>query len=203
MRPGRRWAASPDIVLATRSRAWVVGRRAGEIPVVEGRYLVLNLRRFAKRPAGSLVGGGGGKMKSVVFAPLLTVALVCFLALGAAAADRPYPAAGPYTPVPPDVEVAQFTYALAVRSRCCRGGSRITAASIAGTSTAPTAAERTISSITALRWRSAVVTSVMATVAATAACAARRRCFRSIEGRATVKSPGGAAQLINVRPGAI
>jgi hypothetical protein len=51
-------------------------------------------------------------MKSVVFVPLLTVALVCFLALGAAAADRPYPAAGPYTPVPPDVDVAQFTYAL-------------------------------------------------------------------------------------------
>jgi hypothetical protein len=52
-------------------------------------------------------------MKSVAFMPLLAVALVCVLALGAAAADRAYPAAGPYSPVPPpDVDVAQFTYAL-------------------------------------------------------------------------------------------
>jgi hypothetical protein len=52
-------------------------------------------------------------MKSRVWAPLLAVALVCALTLVAAAADGPSPAAGPYTPVPPpNVEVAQFTYAL-------------------------------------------------------------------------------------------
>jgi hypothetical protein len=52
-------------------------------------------------------------MKTVILAPLLAVALAWVPASGAAAADQPYPAAGPYSPVPPpDVQVAQFTYAL-------------------------------------------------------------------------------------------
>ena len=52
-------------------------------------------------------------MKTVIFATLLVVALAWVPTSGAAAADQPYPAAGPYSPVPPpDVQVAQFTYAL-------------------------------------------------------------------------------------------
>src|ERR1700733_5249303 len=114
MRPGRCLEAA---VSATRSGACIVGRRGGEIPVVNGLRLILKSRRIAKRCAGSAsgqgTGKGAGKMKSVVFAPLLAVALVCIPALGAVAADRPTPVAGPYSPVPPpDVDVAQFTYAL-------------------------------------------------------------------------------------------
>jgi hypothetical protein len=112
MRPGRCLEAA---VSATRSGAGIVGRRGGEIPVVKGLRLILKSQRIAKRCAGSAsgqgAGKGAGKMKSMVVAPLLAVALVCIPALGAVAADRPTPAAGPYSPVPPDVEVAQFTYA--------------------------------------------------------------------------------------------
>jgi hypothetical protein len=86
--------------------------------VVKGLRLILKSRRIAKGCAdspsgkGADSGRGAGKMKSVMFAPLLAVALVCIPALGAVAADRPTPVAGPYSPAPPpDVDVAQFTYA--------------------------------------------------------------------------------------------
>jgi len=112
VRPGRSLEAVPGALLARCSGGCVRGRRLVEIPVVGGLCLVLESRRMAECCAGSLAGKGRGTMKSVVFAQLLAVVLACVMALGAAAADRPYPAAGPYSPVPPDVEVAQFTYAL-------------------------------------------------------------------------------------------
>ena len=50
-------------------------------------------------------------MKSVVWTPFLAAALLGVLMLGTAAADG-LPSAGRSYSVPPDVKVAQFTYAL-------------------------------------------------------------------------------------------
>jgi hypothetical protein len=111
MRPGLNLESGA--ISAPLSGGGVTGRRGGEIPVVEGVRHIIESRQVATGCAGSPTGKGGGKMKSVVLAPLLAIALVCAMTLGAAAADRPSPATGPYSPVPPpDVEVAQFTYAL-------------------------------------------------------------------------------------------